>query len=84
MVHTNFDGLENDSRFKKAINDVERHTGFTFLGCGGGYDDVDMDLVSGDFTFKDTCRVFASFKTPEGKIELYDVDLDRMTLTERQ
>ncbi len=81
MMHNHDNLLQNDS-FKKLIRDTEKRTGFTFRNCGGGYDDPNFDIVSEDFTFNRRFKVFVRFDTDDGRVAVYDLDLDRMELSE--
>lgn len=81
MRHNHDKLLQNDS-FKKMIRDTENKTGFTFRNCGGGYDDSDFDIVTGDFTFNSRFKVFVRFDTDGGRVAVYDLDLDKMELSE--
>ena len=78
----NHDNLLKDESFKKLIRDTERKTGFTFRNCGGGYSDTNFDIVTGDFTFNNRIRVFVRFDIDENRVAVYNLDLDRMELSE--
>ena len=79
-VTHNHDKLLRDESFKNLIKDTENKTGFTFIECGGGYGSQ-LDDNRFDFIFNDNIYVFVRFDMGDGKIAVYDVDLDNMQLS---
>lgn len=79
-VTHNHDKLLADESFKKLINDTENRTGFTFKECSGGFgSQLDDDRF--DFVFNDKIKVIVRFDTGDGKIAVFDLDLDNMKLS---
>ncbi len=80
VTHDHDKLLMNES-FKKLIKDTENKTGFTFKECDGGYGSQ-LDDNRFDFIFNDKIYIIVRFDIGDGKIAVYDIDLDTMQLSE--
>ena len=76
-----YDNLLADDGFRQMIGKKERETGFTFMECAGGYgSELDNDHYY--FIFNSKIDLTVRFDMGEGKIAVYDLDLDSMKLGE--
>lgn len=68
--------IENPD-FQKLIRSV----GLEFIDCRGGYK-TDYTVCPDEFQLKDEVEVSVRFKLGSGKVRAYDLDLDRMKLSD--
>lgn len=80
-IKHNYNRLLDDRSFRKIISDRENETGFTFRGCSGGYS-AQLDDNHYDFIFNDKIDLTVDFDMGDGRTAVYDIDLDRMQLSE--
>lgn len=77
----NHDGLLADESFQKLIRDTEFKTGFRFKECCGGFGDQ-FDDDGYNFIFNDLLYLTVDFVMGDGRLAVYDIDLDRMKLSD--
>lgn len=68
--------IENPE-FQKLIKSV----GLEFIGCRGGYK-TEYTVCPDEFQLKDEIEIYVRFKLGSGKVRVYDLDLDRIKLSE--
>ena len=72
--------LQNET-FQRAVKETERKTGFRFIEVRGGYGSR-LDRNRMDFVFTDEIYIVARFDMGNGHAAVYDIDLDKMKLSE--
>lgn len=81
VVDHNYDNLLSNPSFKRLVKRTEDETGFKFDGCSGGYD-IEFDYSQDLFTFTDDYRLKVRFDMGDGRVAIYDIDLDTMQLSD--
>ena len=81
ISYHNHDKLLADESFKKLIRDTEKKTGFKFRKCSGGFGDQ-FDDDGYNFVFNDKIYLTVDFDMGDGRLAVFDIDLDNMKLSD--
>lgn len=76
-----YDDLYSDASFISLVKGVEKRNGFAFKECRGGFG-YQLDDNGYDFIFNDEIRIGVNFDMGDGRIAVYDLDLDNMKLSD--
>lgn len=78
--YSNYERLLQNPSFKRMVSNTEQKTGYTFIDCIGGYEDLDYNNRTEELVFTNRLDLSVRFRIDDGRTAVYDLDLDRMEL----